>query len=129
MLPLGLVVLLHKCDQGNYYLLSQIISRENQWSLYIPNYFWFVKEKLGCFQEVINGEPEPFFPCSPVSIEPVLVWTQNGWWQACHALGLPGYDPYSLEGVNANLLYQTDEIDPISGSLPIKGYPGNVRKV
>jgi anaerobic selenocysteine-containing dehydrogenase len=57
-----------------------------------------------------------------------IVCTQNGWWQACHALGLPGYDPYSLEGANVNLLYQTDKIDPISGSLPIKGYPCNVRK-
>jgi hypothetical protein len=101
---------------------------ENHWSLYIPNCFCFVKEKLRCVQEAITGEPEPFFPCSPVSREPVLVCTQNGWWQACHALGLPGYDLYSLEGVNVNLLYQKDEIDPISGLLPIKGYPGNVRK-
>ncbi|UCE34963.1 MAG: molybdopterin-dependent oxidoreductase, partial [Deltaproteobacteria bacterium] len=57
-----------------------------------------------------------------------IVCTQNGWWQACHALGLPGYDPYSSGGANVNLLYQTDKIDPISGSLPIKGYPCNVRK-
>jgi anaerobic selenocysteine-containing dehydrogenase len=57
-----------------------------------------------------------------------IVCTQNGWWQACHELDLPGYDPYSSEGANVNLLYQTDKIDPISGSLPIKGYPGNVRK-
>jgi hypothetical protein len=101
---------------------------ENQWSLYIPNYFWFVKEKVGCLQEAINGEPEPFFFCSPVSIEPVLVCLQKGWWQACHELGLPGYDPYSVAGANVNLLYQTDKIDPISGSLPIEGYPCNVRK-
>ena len=58
-----------------------------------------------------------------------IVCTQNGWWQACHELNLPGYDPYSSEGANVNLLYQTDKIDPISGSLPIKGYPCNVRKV
>ena len=57
------------------------------------------------------------------------VCTQNGWWQACHELDLPGYDPCSSEGANVNLLYQTDKIDPISGSLPIKGYPCNVRKV
>ena len=57
-----------------------------------------------------------------------IVCTQNGWWQACHELDLPGYDPYSSEGANVNLLYQTDKIDPISGSLPIKGYPCNVRK-
>ena len=58
-----------------------------------------------------------------------VVCTQNGWWQACPELGLPGYDPYSMHGANINLLYSTNEIDPISGSLPIKGQPCNVRRV
>lgn len=57
-----------------------------------------------------------------------VVCTQNGWWQGCHELNLPAYDPYSPEGANVNLLYGTDEIDPLSGSLPLKGYPCNVRK-
>jgi anaerobic selenocysteine-containing dehydrogenase len=57
-----------------------------------------------------------------------VVCTQNGWWQGCNDLDLPGYDPYSSEGANVNFLYRTDKIDPISGSLPIKGYPCNVRK-
>jgi len=57
-----------------------------------------------------------------------VVWTQHGWWQECQELNLPGYDPYSPEGANANLLYSTEEIDPISGSFQIKGYPCNVRK-
>ena len=57
-----------------------------------------------------------------------VVCTQNGWWQGCPELNLPGYDPYSTEGANANLLYNSEEIDPISGSLPIKGCPCNVRK-
>ena len=58
-----------------------------------------------------------------------VVCTQNGWWQECPELNLPGYDPYSSRGANVNLLYSTEEIDPISGSLPIKGYPCNVRKM
>ncbi|MGD9044587.1 MAG: molybdopterin-dependent oxidoreductase [Desulfobacterales bacterium] len=62
-------------------------------------------------------------------IAPDVVGTQNGWWQACEALDLPGYDPYSSKGANVNLLYETDNIDPISGSLPIKGYPCRVKKV
>jgi anaerobic selenocysteine-containing dehydrogenase len=57
-----------------------------------------------------------------------VVCTQNGWWQACDELNLPGYDPYSSRGANVNLLYRTEKIDPISGSLPIKGHPCNVRK-
>jgi len=61
-------------------------------------------------------------------IAPDVVCTQNGWWQGCDALELPGYDPYSSKGANVNLLYDTKIIDPISGSLPIKGYPCNVRK-
>ena len=62
-------------------------------------------------------------------ISPDVVCTQNGWWQACEALDLPGYDPYSSKGANVNLLYETQNIDPISGSLPIKGYPCRVKKI
>lgn len=61
-------------------------------------------------------------------IAPDVVCAQHGWWQSCDELGLPGYDPYSPEGANANLLYVVDKIDAISGSIPVKGYPCNVRK-
>jgi anaerobic selenocysteine-containing dehydrogenase len=57
-----------------------------------------------------------------------VVCTQNGWWQACPVLNLPGHDPYTVKGANLNLLYVTEEKDPISGSLPLKGHPCNVRK-
>jgi anaerobic selenocysteine-containing dehydrogenase len=57
-----------------------------------------------------------------------VVCTQNGWWQGCPELDLPGHDPLSTEGANVSLLYLSDEKDPVSGSLPIKGYPCNVRK-
>jgi anaerobic selenocysteine-containing dehydrogenase len=58
-----------------------------------------------------------------------VICTQNGWWQSCPELKLPGYDPYSSEGANVILLYSAENIDPISGCLLIKGHPGNVRKV
>jgi len=58
-----------------------------------------------------------------------VVCAENGWWQSCPELGLNGYDPYSPEGANTNLLYSADVCDPISGSIPIKGYPCNVRKI
>jgi anaerobic selenocysteine-containing dehydrogenase len=58
-----------------------------------------------------------------------VVSTQNGWWQRCSELNLPGYDPYAAEGANINLLFDTEERDPISGSLCLKGYPCNVRKI
>ncbi|MFZ7110877.1 MAG: molybdopterin-containing oxidoreductase family protein [Desulfatiglandales bacterium] len=62
------------------------------------------------------------------SIAPGVVCTQNGWWQECDALKLNGCDPYSQEGANVNLLYRTEDKDPISGSLFIKGHPCNVFK-
>jgi len=58
-----------------------------------------------------------------------VVCTQNGWWQECQALNLPEYDPYSSEGANMSLLFVADEVDPVSGSVPMRGYPCNVRKL
>jgi anaerobic selenocysteine-containing dehydrogenase len=69
----------------------------------------------------LQAKPTDAVPYSVVS-------TQHGWWQECQELNLPGFDPYSTDGANANLLYKTEEIDPISGSLPLKGYPCNIRK-
>ena len=57
-----------------------------------------------------------------------VVCTQNGWWQGCPELDLPGYDPFSSKGANINLLFDTEEKDPISGSLQLKGYPCSVKK-
>ncbi|MFC1968773.1 molybdopterin dinucleotide binding domain-containing protein, partial [Chloroflexota bacterium] len=60
---------------------------------------------------------------------PDVVCTQHGWWQGCPSLELPEYDPYSSSGANANVLYSSMFADPISGSLPIKVCPCNVRKL
>jgi anaerobic selenocysteine-containing dehydrogenase len=57
-----------------------------------------------------------------------VVCTQNGWWQSCPELNLPGYDPYSPEGANSVLLYSSENMDPLSGCLLMKGHPCNVRK-
>lgn len=58
-----------------------------------------------------------------------VVCIQHGWWQPCPDLDLPGYDPYSEQGANANLLYTADEIDPISGSVPYKAHWCNIQKL
>jgi len=47
-----------------------------------------------------------------------VVATQYGWWQECHELAAPGYDPFRPDGANANLLIPDDVADPISGSVP-----------
>ena len=61
-------------------------------------------------------------------VSPTVVCTQHGWWQECRELGLSGYDPYSPEGANVNLLYSSQVWDPVIGTYQIKGYPCAIRK-
>ncbi len=57
-----------------------------------------------------------------------VVCTQHGWWQECPELGLPGYDPYSENGSNIQLLISSKMSDPIMGSYQLKGIPCNIKK-
>lgn len=59
-------------------------------------------------------------------IAPQVVCSQPGWWQECQELNLPGYDAFSSDGANINLIYSSKNSDSISGSLPYKGYPCRV---
>lgn len=61
-------------------------------------------------------------------LAPDVVCTQHGWWQPCPELGLPGHDVYSPDGANVNLLYKTDFVDPVSGSVHMRGYPCNIKR-
>jgi anaerobic selenocysteine-containing dehydrogenase len=63
------------------------------------------------------------------SLDPSVVAAQHGWWQGCAALGLPGYDPFSPEGANYNLLIGNDVVDPISGSVPHRSYVCEIERV
>lgn len=56
------------------------------------------------------------------AVQPGVVATQHGWWQACPELGLPGYDPFSEAGANINLVITNDPHDPVTGSVPHKSY-------
>lgn len=62
------------------------------------------------------------------ALDPRVVATQYGWWQACQELEAPAYDPFRLEGANVNLLIPNDVIDPISGSVPHRSQQCRVRK-
>jgi anaerobic selenocysteine-containing dehydrogenase len=57
-----------------------------------------------------------------------VVCGQHGWWQACPDLGLPGYDAFSAQGANFNLLIGNEATDPISGSVPHRAYLCQVRR-
>ena len=56
------------------------------------------------------------------SLAPGVVCGQHGWWQACPEIGAPGYDPFSPDGANLNLIIGNEAIDPISGSVPHRAY-------
>ena len=62
------------------------------------------------------------------SLNPEVVATQYGWWQACNQLAAPAYDPFRPQGANVNLLIPDDVIDPISGSVPHRSQRCRVRK-
>lgn len=61
------------------------------------------------------------------ALKPEVVCGQHGWWQACPEIGAPGYDPFSPDGSNYNLLIGNRAIDPISGSVPHRAYLCQVR--
>ena len=56
------------------------------------------------------------------TLAPAVVCGQHGWWQACNAIGAPGYDPFSSDAANLNLVIGNDVVDPISGSVPHRAY-------
>jgi anaerobic selenocysteine-containing dehydrogenase len=62
------------------------------------------------------------------SLAPDVVCAQFGWWQACEALSLPGYDVAGSGSANYNALIDTDVADPISGTVPLRSYLCEVRK-
>lgn len=62
------------------------------------------------------------------TLQPEVICGQHGWWQACPEVGAPGYDPFSPEGANFNLIIGNGAIDPISGSVPHRAYLCQVRR-
>jgi len=58
-----------------------------------------------------------------------VVATQHGWWQDCSELGLPGYEPFSPDGSNANMLTSDEYTDSIDGSYQLKGIPCRIKKI
>jgi anaerobic selenocysteine-containing dehydrogenase len=63
------------------------------------------------------------------ALAPNVVCGQHGWWQACADIGMPGFDPFSSEGANLNLVIGNEAIDPISGSVPHRAYLCQIRSV
>lgn len=62
-------------------------------------------------------------------LDPRVVSGQHGWWQACDEIGAPGYDPFSQEGANLNLIVSSAAADPVSGSVPHRSYLCQIRAI
>ena len=62
------------------------------------------------------------------SLAPEVVCAQFGWWQACEALGLPGYEPVGPGNANYNALVDTAAVDPLSGTVPLRSGMCEVRR-
>jgi anaerobic selenocysteine-containing dehydrogenase len=62
------------------------------------------------------------------SLDPRVVCGQHGWWQGCPELGAPAYDPFGPEGANLNLIIGGADVDPVSGTAPLRAYLCEVRR-
>jgi anaerobic selenocysteine-containing dehydrogenase len=63
------------------------------------------------------------------TLQPNVACGQHGWWQAASEIGAPGYDPFTAEGANFNLIIGNEAIDPVSGSVPHRAYLCQIQRV
>ena len=61
-------------------------------------------------------------------IHPGVVVGEHGWWQACAAIGAPGYEPFEPDGANLNLIIGGTALDPVSGTASHKSYLCEIRR-
>lgn len=57
-----------------------------------------------------------------------VLLAEYGWWQACDSVGRPGFAMAGEIGSNFNALITTREIDPISGSSPLRSFRCDVER-
>jgi anaerobic selenocysteine-containing dehydrogenase len=57
-----------------------------------------------------------------------VVCAQFGWWQSCEPLGLPGYAAEGPSAANYNALIDTDVVDPLSGTVPLRSALCEIRR-
>lgn len=62
-------------------------------------------------------------------LHPEVVVAEHGWWQDAPDLALAGSDPLRRGGANYNLLIDDEEVDPVSGSVPMRSANCDVRPV
>ncbi len=62
------------------------------------------------------------------ALDPQVVCGQHGWWQACPEIDAPGFEPLGPDSANFNLVIGHDDVDPVSGSVPLRAYVCEVRR-
>ncbi len=62
-------------------------------------------------------------------LDPKVVCGQHGWWQACSEIGAPGFEPFGPDSANFNLVIGHDDVDPVSGSVPLRAYVCEIRRL
>ncbi|MCH8000156.1 MAG: molybdopterin-dependent oxidoreductase [Proteobacteria bacterium] len=63
------------------------------------------------------------------ALDPQVVCGQHGWWQACPEIGAPGFEPFGPDSANFNLLIGHDDVDPVSGSVPLRAYICEIKRL
>lgn len=63
------------------------------------------------------------------ALDPQVVCGQHGWWQACPEIGAPGFEPFGPDSANFNLLIGHGDIDPVSGSVPLRAYICEIKRL
>jgi anaerobic selenocysteine-containing dehydrogenase len=63
------------------------------------------------------------------SLDPQVVCGQHGWWQACPEIDAPGFEPFGSDSANFNLLIGHNDIDPVSGSVPMRAYVCEIKRL
>ena len=63
------------------------------------------------------------------SLQEDVVVTEYGWWQACDDLGRPAYPLHGRNTSNINAIISAHDRDPLSGALPLRSAPCDVRPV
>ena len=63
------------------------------------------------------------------ALDPQVVCGQHGWWQACPEIDAPGFEPFGPDSANFNLVIGHDDVDPVSGSVPMRAYVCEIKRI
>lgn len=63
------------------------------------------------------------------TLAPDVVCGQHGWWQGCAEIGAPGYPATGPGTANFNLVIGHGAVDPVSGSVPMRGYVCQIERI